>query len=80
MIQAAMAAERHEDFPIDTFRHLEGMLREIRNRVMARAAELAQSENPTAPIYRVTRNHIDLALREALDSPQETKGAVGLAE
>jgi hypothetical protein len=62
------APERREDFPIDSFRHLEGILQEIRRGVMANAAELADRDTPDGPVYTVTRDHVVRALRDLLSN------------
>jgi hypothetical protein len=70
--------ERRDEFPIGSFRYLETVLQAIRSRIMARATELADHDNPTHPIYRVTRHHIDRALRELLSDPQDLRNTAGV--
>jgi len=72
------APERREDFPIDSFRHLEEILQGIRRRVMVRATEFADHDNPGTPFYQVTRMHVDRALRELLTDPRECVHVIGL--
>jgi hypothetical protein len=78
--RSAETMERREDFPIDSFRHLEKMLQGIRRRIMVRAAEFAEQENPGTRLYQVTRAHVDRALRELLNDPRQCNRAVGLDE
>jgi hypothetical protein len=70
--------ERREDFPVDSFRHLEGYWHLIRRIVMARAAQLADRETPEGPVYTVTRDHVAMALRELLSDWETCRTAIGL--
>jgi len=60
--------ERQEDFPIETFRHVERRICIARAEVMKKAAELAAQERPDTPCYTVGKTHIDAALRIMIDS------------
>ncbi len=67
-----------EDFPIESFRHLEGKLQTIRRTVMDKAAELARSK-PEGDVYVVTKQCVDAAIRQVLSQPQECLGSIGLS-
>lgn len=58
---------RREDFPVDSFRYLEGKLQEFRKTIMDGAAKIAASEDVNSVVYRIERKHIDLAVAEMLD-------------
>ncbi|MEK7664660.1 MAG: hypothetical protein AAB361_00800 [Patescibacteria group bacterium] len=75
--------EKKEDFPIDSFRYLEGKLQEIRAIAMRRAAENAERQSsPKEIIYRVEKYHIDMALAELFSESsvgaEELRRAIGL--
>ncbi|MDD4891834.1 MAG: hypothetical protein PHU85_18090 [Phycisphaerae bacterium] len=57
-------AERQENFPIGTFRYLDGLLSDVRVAVSRRAAELAGDENPDSLAYRVSCKHVTAAWKE----------------
>lgn len=69
---------RREEFPVDTYRHLEGMLQEIRRRIMDRAAQMAAEEQQESDVYRVERKHVDRALVEVVSDTGDCIRATGL--
>ena len=57
--------EKKEDFPIESFKYLEGRLQSLRRRIMNRAAEIAKIESPSEnPVFVVQTEHINKAIRE----------------
>ncbi|MDD4888682.1 MAG: hypothetical protein PHU85_02035, partial [Phycisphaerae bacterium] len=56
--------ERQENFPIGTYRYLDGLLSDVRVAVSRRAAELAGDENPDSPAYTVGYKHVTAAWKE----------------
>lgn len=63
-------SERQEDFPVDTFRHLESRLGRIRRHVMQQAASIAEAATPAeASVYRVEPEHVNLALFHLIENP-----------
>ena len=73
-------SERHEDFPIESFRYLEGKLQVIRRIAMAYAAQIANLASPESSVYTVRREHVDKALSKLLREPDTCRKAVGLTE
>jgi hypothetical protein len=70
---------QQEDFPIESFRYLEGKLQAIRKMVMDYAAKIAADRtNPDLPIYIVQREHVDEALGTVLSDTDGCRRAVGL--
>jgi len=61
--------ERRENFPVSSFRHLEGYLIRIRTKVMALAAEHANNRQPEGEEFRVSTEDIDEALSNLLADP-----------
>jgi hypothetical protein len=72
------ARPRREEFPVDTYRHLEGMLQEIRRRIMDRAAQMAAEEQQAGDVYRVERRHVDRALIEVVSDTDTCIRSTGL--
>mgnify|MGYP001591397455 FL=1 len=55
--------QKREDFPVDTFRHLEGLLQILRRKIMAEAAEIAKRESPPEEeIFVVKREHVEAVI------------------
>jgi hypothetical protein len=79
-VVSALASERNENFPIDSFRHLEGMLQRIRRRVMADAAGLADREDPNGIVFTVKRHHVDEALCSVLSNWETLRRVLGLQD
>lgn len=55
--------DKHEDFPIDTLRHLEGYVANYRRRLMDHAAKIALDASVTK-CYCVTIEDVDQAAAE----------------
>ncbi len=63
MTTAQSPMQKREDFPIATFRFLEGNLRILRRKIMAEAAEMAKQESPPEEaIYVVEEKHVKAVL------------------
>lgn len=56
------AQKRREIFPVESFRHLESKIQQIRREVMNRAAELADVMGSDPDEYLVSPSHVDSAL------------------
>ncbi len=70
--------ERREDFPVESFRYLEGKLQVLRKLLMDRAAMAAEMRSDFEDFYRVEKRDIDDALAECLDDPEKAYEALGL--
>jgi hypothetical protein len=76
-------AQLREDFPIPTFKHLEGKLQMMRSLLMGTAADLARKgADQNATSFIVTSDHIDIALasfiKEAGDNHRGVLNHFGL--
>lgn len=62
--------QRHEDFPVDSFRHLEHRIGQIRRDVLQGAAENADARTPDSePEYRVEKEDVAKAMQRLLKDP-----------
>ena len=70
---------RREDFPVDTFRHLEKKIQTLRLETLQRAAELAGQDGRQLdkPIFTVGISHVDQAIEDLLGDPS-LLGKLGL--
>jgi hypothetical protein len=69
VVGAETPVERREDFPVESFQHLEVKLQLIRKLVMDLAAEIAAATETNPYSYRVERAHVDHALVTFLLDP-----------
>ncbi len=58
--------EPRQNFPLESFSHLEDQLNNVRNRVMRLAAKKALDEHTSGKTYVVGKSHVDSALRELI--------------
>jgi hypothetical protein len=77
-IAEAPTEKPREDFSLETYRHLESRLNEIRRQVMDLAAQAALADTPSADIYSVKRVHVDAALRTVLGDSHMLFKLVGI--
>jgi len=78
-VSTSQDVRRREDFPVDSFRYLEAKLQRVRRLVMDRAAEIAESRDPSPEVYRVCKEHVDDALREFLSDSASAESQLGIA-
>lgn len=69
VLGADTPVERKEDFPVESFQHLEAKLQLIRKLVMDLAAETAANTEANPFSYRVEKAHVDHALVTFLLDP-----------
>ncbi len=69
---------RTEDFPFSSFRHLERKLRLVRGGVLRHAAKIAAGTDDSGTVGPVSDVHIDQALTDMLDHPDEIRSMLGL--
>lgn len=69
VLGADTPVERKEDFPVESFQHLEAKLQLIRKLVMDLAAEIASDNESNPYAYRVEKAHVDHALVKFLLDP-----------
>lgn len=55
--------QKREDFPIATFRFLEGNLQILRKKIMEKAAEIAYQESPSEEkVFVVEKKHVEMVI------------------
>ena len=71
---------RHEDFPVDSLRHVEGKVSRIRRALMDTAAKIAAEASPGADSYRVEPLHVDQALARLFRDFPAFRNELGLTD
>ncbi len=74
------SAAKHEDFPVNSLRHVEGKVSRIRRTLMDIAAKIAEDASPSGDSYRVEPLHIDQALVKLFREFPSFQNDIGLAD